>query len=181
MAVAGLATGAKQPYNMTPAEISRAKEFLKAAKPAFLKLVSQSSEDVRALADESAWLTTDNLGTDYRVRTAGGPVIKGVDPKEGVIGWIDGEQMVAASSHKNRFMPFVNALDQANWIAQNFLVDGRPLFNEKAYKILVNQGHKERADLLLYNQPERALQMTLKGPSKNVQAYLTAFNDVFGT
>jgi spermidine/putrescine-binding protein len=180
MAIAGLATGAKEPYNMTPAEISRAKEFLKAAKPAFLKLVSQNTETVRALADGSAWLATENLGTDFRVKAAGGPVIKVVTPKEGVIGWIDGEQMIAASAHKNRFMSFVNALDQPNWIAQNFMVDGRPLFNEKAYKILVNQGQKERADALLYNQPEQALKMILKGPSKNVQAYLAAFNDVFG-
>jgi hypothetical protein len=71
-------------------------------------------------------------------------------------------------------------MEQANWVAQNFLVNGRPLFNEKAYKLLVNQGHKERADLLWYNQPERALQMTLKGPSGNVQGVIDAFNQVFG-
>lgn len=179
MAMAGLATGAKQPYGMTTAEIASAKAFLKAAKPAFLKLVSQNSETVRALADGSAWLATENLGTDYRVRAAGGPVIKAVIPKEGVIGWIDCEQMCSASAHKDRFMSFINALDQPTWIAQNFLINGRPLFNEKAYKILVNQGFKERADALLYNQPEQAMHMILKGPSHNVQAYLDAFNEVF--
>jgi spermidine/putrescine-binding protein len=180
MAMAGLATGAKQPYNMTTAEISRAQQFLKAAKPAFLKLVSQNSDSVRALADGSAWMALENLGTDYRVKAAGGPVVKEATPKEGVVGWIDGEQMVKASAHKNRFDQFLNGMEQANWVAQNFLVNGRPLFNEKAYKLLVNQGHKERADLLWYNQPERALQMTLKGPSGNVQAVIDAFNQVFG-
>jgi spermidine/putrescine-binding protein len=180
MAMAGLATGAKQPYNMTTAEISRAQQFLKAAKPAFLKLVSQNSDSVRALADGSAWMALENLGTDYRVKAAGGPVVKEATPKEGVVGWIDGEQMVKASAHKNRFDQFLNGMEQANWVAQNFLVNGRPLFNEKAYKLLVNQGHKERADLLWYNQPERALQMTLKGPSGNVQGVIDAFNQVFG-
>lgn len=180
MAMAGLATGAKQPYNMTTAEISRAQQFLKAAKPAFLKLVSQNSDSVRALADGSAWMALENLGTDYRVKAAGGPLVKEATPKEGVVGWIDGEQMVKASAHKNRFDQFLNGMEQANWVAQNFLVNGRPLFNEKAYKLLVNQGHKERADLLWYNQPERALQMTLKGPSGNVQGVIDAFNQVFG-
>ena len=180
MAMAGLATGAKEPYNMTTAEISKAQEFLKAAKPAFLKLVSQNSDSVRALADGSAWMALENLGTDYRVKAAGGPVVKEATPKEGVVGWIDGEQMVKASGHKNRFEQFLNSMEQSNWVAQNFLVNGRPLFNEKAYKILVNQGHKERADLLWYNQPERALQMTLKGPSGNVQGVIDAFNQVFG-
>jgi hypothetical protein len=74
----------------------------------------------------------------------------------------------------------MNAMAQPKWIAQNFIVNGRPLFNEQAYKLLVNQGYKERADLLYYNQPERALKMTLKGPSGNNQAYIDAFNQVFG-
>jgi spermidine/putrescine-binding protein len=180
MAMAGLATGAKQPYNMTTAEISRAKDFLQSAKPAFLKLVSQNSDSVRALADGSAWMALENLGTDYRVKAAGGPIVKEATPKEGVVGWIDGEQMVKASAHKDRFNQFLNGMEQSNWVAQNFLVNGRPLFNEKAYKVLVNQGYKERADLLWYNQPDRAMQMTLKGPSGNVQDYIDAFNQVFG-
>jgi len=179
MAMAGLATGAKQPYDMTPAEISRAQAFLQAAKPAFLKLVSQNSDSVRALADGSAWIALENLGTDYRVHAAGGPVVKQAIPKEGYVGWIDGEQLVKASANKARFTEYLQHWEQPNWVAQNFLVNGRPLFNEAAYKILVNQGYKERADQLWYNQPERALQMTLKGPSGNVQSYIDAFNQVF--
>jgi spermidine/putrescine-binding protein len=180
MAMAGLATGAKQPYNMTTAEISKAQDFLKAAKPAFFKLVSQNSDSVRALADGSAWIAIENLGTDFRVKAAGGPTVKLATPSEGVFGFIDGEQIVKASAHKNRFNQFMNAVAQPNWIAQNFLANGRPLFNEKAYKYLVDHGNKERADLLFYNDPERALKMTLKGPSGNVQAYIDAFNQVFG-
>jgi spermidine/putrescine-binding protein len=180
MAMAGLATGAKDPYNMTPAQISRAQAFLKAAKPAFQKLVSQNSDSVRALADGSAWMAIENLGTDFRVKAAGGPTVKLATPKEGVFGFIDGEMIVKASAHKNRLDKFMNAIAQPNWIAQNFLANGRPLFNEQSYKWLVNHGYKERADLLFYNQPERALKMTLKGPSGNVQAYIDAFNQVFG-
>lgn len=180
MAMAGLATGSKQPYNMTSAEIAKAQEFLKAAKPAFLKLVSQNSETVRALADGSASMVICNLGTQFRVKEAGGPVVKVATPVEGVVGFIDGEQIVKASNHRNRFPQFMNSMAQANWIAQNFLANGRPLFNEQAYKLLVAQGHKDRADGLYYNEPQRALEMHLKGPSGNEQAYIDAFNSVFG-
>lgn len=180
MAMAGIATGAKQPYNMTSGEISRAKDFLKALKPSILKLVTEDTQVVRALADGSAWLAIENLGTDLRVKDAGGPLINEATPKEGVYGWMDCETLVAASPHKDRFDQFLNAFEQAEWIAKNFIVFGRPLFNEKAYKILVNQGHKERADRLFYNQPERPLSMILKGPSSNAQAYVDAFNEVFG-
>jgi spermidine/putrescine-binding protein len=181
MAMSGIATGAKKPYNMTTGEISRAKEFLKAFKPNVLKLVSQNTEVVSALADESAWLALENLGTDVRVKEAGGPKIGVASAKEGLYGWMDAEMMLKSSHNKKSFEPFINAMEQAPWIAKNFLQKGRPLFNEKAYKILVNTGHKERADRFFYNHPERPLSMTLKGPSGNSQAYIDAFNEVFGT
>ena len=180
MAMAGLATGAKKPYGMTKGEIASAKAFLKQLKPNVLKLVSQNTEVVRALTDGTAWLTIENIGTDARVKDAGGPTILTADPKEGLYGWMDAEMLLKESKNQASFEKFINAMEQAPYIAQNFLTNGRPLFNEKAYKILVNNGHKERADKFFYNQPERPLGMTLKGPSGNAQAYLDAFNEVFG-
>src|SRR6478736_4528841 len=180
MAVAARATGAKQPYAMTSTEIADAKSFLSQLKPNVLKLASQNNEVVRALADGSAWIGITNLGTDDRVKDAGGPVVKATYPKEGTVGFIDSEQIVKASKNKDSFARFINAMQQAPFIAQNFLTNGRPLFNEKAYKMLVDQGHGDRAHRLLYDQPDKALAMTLKGPSGNEQAYTDAFNEVFG-
>jgi spermidine/putrescine transport system substrate-binding protein len=180
MAMAGLATGAKHPYNMTKGQIASAKAFLRQLKPNVLKLVSQNTEVVRALTDGSAWLTIENLGMDARVKDAGGPTILVADPKEGLYGWMDAEMLLKESTNQGSFEKFINAMEQAPYIAQNFLTNGRPLFNEKAYKLLVNSGHKERADKFFYNQPERPLGMTLKGPSGNAQAYTDAFNEVFG-
>src|SRR6266567_3962765 len=172
MAIAGKATGAKEPYSMSAAEIAAAKGWLKEFKPNVLKLASQNNEVVRALADGSAWIGITNLGTDDRVKDAGGPVVKTAYPKEGTIGFIDSEQIVVKSKNKDAFPRFINAMQQAPYIAQNFITNGRPLFNEKAYKMLVNQGHGDRAKRLLYNKPERALQMTIKGPAGNEQAYV---------
>jgi spermidine/putrescine-binding protein len=180
MAIAARATGGKQPYSMTTAEISRAKAWLKSFKPNVLKLASQNNEVVRALADGSAWIGITNLGTDDRVKDAGGPTVIPAYPKEGTIGFIDSEQMVKASKNKSVFEKFINTTEQAPWIAKNFLTNGRPLFNEKSWKILVNQGHGDRARRLLYNHPEKALKMTIKGPAGNEQAYVDAFNEVFG-
>ena len=180
MAIAARATGAKKPYGMTKAQISSAKDFLKQLKPNVLKLASQNNEVVRALADGSAWIGITNLGTDDRVKDAGGPAIKTAYPKEGTIGFIDSEQIVKASHNHDSFFKFENAMQQAPWIAKNFLTNGRPLFNEKAYKMLVNTGHGNRARRQYYNQPEKALKMTIKGPAQDEQAYVDAFNEVFG-
>src|SRR5438552_11815035 len=115
MAIAARATGAKKPYSMTTAEISKAKDFLKAFKPNVLKLASQNNEVVRALADGSAWSGITNLGPDDRVKDAGGPVSKTASPKEGTVGFIDSEQIVKASTHKSSFEKFINTTEQAPW------------------------------------------------------------------
>ena len=180
MAIAGRATGAKKPYSMTSKEIARAKQYLTALKPNVLKLASQNNEVVRALADGSAWIGITNLGTDDRVKDAGGPVVKQAYPKEGTVGFIDSEQLVKKSKNPDAFFAFENAMQQAPWIAKNFLTNGRPLFNEKAFKLLVNQGHGDRARRLYYNKPQNALKMTIKGPAGDQQAYTDAFNEVFG-
>jgi len=181
MAFGGLATGAKQPYDLTIPEIARAKAWLKQWKPNILKLVNQNTETVTALKDESAWIGLGNLGVELRVKAAGGPPIKVAYPKEGLLGWFDGEQKVSKSKHKDVFEQFMDSVEgQTAWIAKNFIANGRPMFNEKAYKLLVNQGYKHRADAFNYSKPELIFKAHLQGPSKNPQAITDAFNEVFG-
>ena len=102
-------------------------------------------------------------------------------PKEGLLGWFDGEQKVSKSKHKDVFEQFMDSVEgQTSFAALNFIKNGRPMFNEKAYKLLVNQGHKARADAFNYNKPELIFSANLQGPSKNPQAITDAFNEVFG-
>jgi len=181
VAFAGLATGAKVPYDQTLPELARSKQWLKKLKPNILKIVDQNFETVNALKDESAWIGLGNLGVELRVKDAGGPPINVAYPKEGLAGWFDGEQMVSKSNHKDVFAKFINSVEgQTAWIAKNFIANGRPMFNEKAYKLLVNQGYKHRADAFNYSKPELIFKAHLQGPSKNPQAITDAFNEVFG-
>ena len=181
VAFGGLATGAKVAYDQTLAELKRSKAWLLKLKPNILKIVDQNFETVNALKDESAWIGMGNLGVELRVKDAGGPLIKVAFPKEGLPGWFDGEQMVTASHHKDVFAKFINSIEgQTAWIAKNFIKNGRPMFNEKAYKLLVNQGYKARADLFHYNNPELIFKAHLQGPAKNQQAITDTFNEVFG-
>ncbi len=180
MAFSGVATGAKEPYDMKPDEITKAKEFLRAVKPNILKLVAQNTEAVAALTNEEAWISTGNLGYDVRVQEAGGPEIKSITPSEGTVGWADAEALVAVSDKHDATLRWLDAMEQAEYIAQNFIANGRPLFNERAYKLLVDQGEQERADRFLYNEPEKAFEMTLKGPAADTQTYIDAVNEIFG-
>src|SRR5436309_12860994 len=113
MAIAARATGAKQPYAMTTSQISSAKAFLKQLKPNVLKLASQNNEVVRALADGSAWIGITNLGTDDRVKDAGGPTVITAYPKEGTIGCIDSDPTVKAANNKAVLETYSNTTEQA--------------------------------------------------------------------
>jgi len=180
MAYMGKAAGVKDPYNMTDAEIAQAKALLVQLKPNILRLAPQATDTVAALKNGEAWIATINLGADTSVMDQGGPKLTTFTPKEGSIGWMDAEMMVHGGANENLLMPFLEAHEQAENVAANFMLNRRPLFNEQAYKLLINQGQQELADHLLYNKPETVNTMTLKGPGTSTQAAIAAFNDVFG-
>ncbi len=181
MAYMGKAAGVKDPYNMTDAEIASAKALLVQLKPNILRLAPQATDTVAALKNGEAWIATINLGADTAVMDQGGPKLTTFTPKEGSIGWMDSEMLVHGGANQNLLMPFLEVHEQAEYVAANFMINRRPLFNEAAYKLLINQGQQELADHLLYNKPETVNTMTLKGPGSSTQAVIAAFNDVFGS
>jgi spermidine/putrescine-binding protein len=182
MAIAGIATGKKgSPYAQTPDQISSSSNFLNALKPNMVKLASQNNEIVTMMASGEAAIGISNLGTDVRVKDAGGPELKSSYPPEGTIGFIDSEMIVAKGANKNLVKPFLDAMQQSEWIVANFTTNWRPLFNQKAAEALTaDPKTADNAKRLFMTDPDKALQMTLKGPAQDQQAYTEAFNKVFG-
>ena len=76
-------------------------------KPDVLKLVAQNGEVRDALVDGSAWIGTSNLGMPDRVKDAGGPEIMAFVPKEGSVGFIDGEMAVKGAGNLARVAPYL--------------------------------------------------------------------------
>jgi spermidine/putrescine transport system substrate-binding protein len=181
LAKAGVATGAAKPFAMTDAEIELAKDYLTELKPNILKLAQSGTEEVRAFSEGAAVISTI-LGFDLRMKEAGGPEARGMLPREGTIAFADGE-MIVKNSDRDLVNRFLEADFQPEWIAKRFLKYPHPHFDEKAYKLLVDQGHQELADRVLYNRPELpfdADQVALVAPPPNQTAYTDAFNEVFG-
>ena len=179
VAEAGLATGSKDPYNMNSAELSRAVDFLKQAKPAFLTLVSQNTGVVQALTNESAWFTSENLGTDFRVKEAGGPTILAATPKEGVIGWLDAEQKMK-TKNADRFEPVHQRVGSSRMDSAAVQgVQGGVVQREGVQDAgeSGSRGARRRTPL----QPARAgAQGAPEGPVEEPQRVHPAFNSVFG-
>lgn len=180
VAYMGKAAGMEDPYNMTDDQLATVKGYLEKLKPNILRFAVQASDGINVMISEEAWIITGNLGSEDRIKEGGGPEIKSFIPKEGTVGWFDAEMTVKEGVNKSLIRPFLELAEQAEYIAQNFLSYGRPLFNEAAYKILVNQGEQARADRYLYNKPETVDTMTLRGPGLSTAKSIQLFNDVFG-
>ena len=50
----------------------------------------------------------------------------------------------------------------------------------RAYQLLVDAGHGDRARRYLYDRPETCVDMTLTGPGERPDDYLAAYASVFG-
>lgn len=181
VAYMGKLAGAVDPYNMTPEELAAAKDLLTQLKPNIVHFAQQNTDTVAALVSGEAWIGTGNLGTDERVKEAGGPTLSVYTPKEGTVGWMDAEMIVTGGANGSLIRPFLELAETPESMAENFIRYGRPLFNEAAYTLLVNNGQQERADRFLFNKPETVLTMTLKGPGSSTQGAIEAFNEVFGS
>ena len=176
----GKYTGAADPYNMTDDELAAAKAAMEVLKPNILQLTQQAQETWRLLSTEEAWIATANLGADEVVKDLTGVELEVMTPKEGTIGWMDAEMLVHDGANQDLIIPFLEMSNQPEYIAENFRRFGRPLFNEGAYKVLVDSGDQERADRFLFNKPETVNTMTLKAPGTSTQGAIEAFNEVFG-
>ena len=146
------AAGFDKPYDLTDDQLTTVKGYLEKLKPNILKFAQQATDSVAAMVSGEAWLITGNLGNEDRVKDGGGPEIKGYVPSEGTVGWHDGEMIVKEGANKALIKPFLEQSQQAELIAENFLANGRPLFNEKAYKLLTDQGKQDQADRYLYSK-----------------------------
>ena len=175
------AAGFDKPYDLTDDQLATVKTYLEKLKPNVLRFAQQATDSVAAMVSGEAWLITGNIGNEDRVKDGGGPEIKGYVPKEGTVGWHDGEMIVKDGANKALILPFLEFSQQAELIAENFLVNGRPLFNEKAYTLLVNQGKKDQADRYLYGKAGDVLpHVVLKGPGTSTDKSIQLFNSVFG-
>ncbi len=176
---AARATGAPDPLAMTDAELATATEWLARLRPNIRHIARRRMEVVEALADGSCTLAISSLGVPDLVRDAGGPEMLAFVPREGTIGSLEAEVALVGAPNAERIPAWLDAAAAAEVAAEAFLTDGRPLFNERALRLLEDRGHGDRARRYLYDRPETVLDLTLTGPGERPEDYLAAYAAVF--
>jgi hypothetical protein len=170
------AAGFDKPYDLTDDQLTTVKGYLEKLKPNILKFAQQATDSVAAMVSGEAWLITGNLGNEDRVKDGGGPEIKGYVPKEGTVGWHDGEMIVKEGANKALIKPFLEQSQQAELIAENFLANGRPLFNEKDIRPAEGSGQAGPAETATSTAraPDVLPTMVLKGPGTSTEKSIPA-------
>lgn len=176
---AARAVGAADPLAMTDAELADATEWLRRLRPNVRRVVRRRSETIELLASGECTLAISALGAPDLVRDAGGPELVAFVPREGTIGSLDVEVPLRGAANAVRTSAWLDAAGAAEVAARGFLTDGRPLFNERAFRLLVDAGHGDRARRYLYDRPETVLDLTLTGPGERPDDYLAAHAAVF--
>ena len=89
--------------------------------------------------------------------------------------------IVKGGANENLIMPFLEAAEQAEYIAANFILNGRPLFNEAGLQDpRSTRASRSGPTASCTTSPRPAQTMDLKGPGTSTQAVIDAFNEVFG-
>lgn len=176
---AGRATGATEPLAMSDAELATATDWLTRLRPNVRRIVRRRSETIDLLTSGECTLAITSLGAPDLVRDAGGPELVAFVPREGTIGSFDVDVALRGAANAVRTNAWLDAAGAAEAAAAGFLTDGRPLFNERALRLLVDRGHGDRARRYLYDRPETVLDLTLTGPGERPEAYLAAHATAF--
>ena len=164
MAIAGIATGSKSPYALTPDQISKAADWLSAIKPNMIKLATQNNEIISMMASGEAAIGISNLGTESASRTRVAPSSSGVPA-----GRNDRFHRLGDDHRQGQqpalVKPFLDAMQRSEFIVENFTTNWRPLFNEKAAKALTaDPKTADAAKRLFMDNPEKALSHDPEGP-----------------
>ena len=176
---AARAIGAADPLAMTDAELAGATDWLARLRPNVRHIVRSRSDVVDLLASGECTLALSALGMPDLVRDAGGPELVAFVPREGTIGSLEAEVALRGAPNAVRIPAWLDAAGAAEVAAASFLRDGRPLFNERALRLLTDAGHGERARRYLYDRPDTVLDLVLTGPGERPDDCLAAWASAF--
>jgi spermidine/putrescine-binding protein len=177
---AARAVGARDPLAMTDTELAAATDWLTRLRPNIRRVVRSRADAVRLLASGEATLAISALGVPDLVRDAGGPELVAFVPREGTIGSLEAEMALRGAPNARRIPAWLDAAGAAEVAAASFLQDGRPLFNERALRLLHESGHGDRARRYLFDRPETVLDLVLTGPGERPDDYLAAWTAALG-
>lgn len=178
LALAGLILKYK-PFAMTKKQIQEARDLLIKLKPNILTFVESSAEMVRLFVEGAVWIGyAPGPANVLRAKDAGGPPMDWSVPKEGTIGWIDGDMLVKGAAHREAALRYIDYRNSPENMFKLISKVKYPPANKKTVELLKTRGFEELVTLMGMEHPENALKMELVRVPENLDDYTEAWNEV---
>jgi spermidine/putrescine-binding protein len=166
------------PFKMNKEQLNRAKDVLIQIKRNAPTISKGWNEQLRLYVEETVWIGLSSPGRALTIQSSGGPAMGWERPKEGYVGWIDGDMLVKGSPNRDAALAWLNHIHSPEYVATNFQRLQRGSVNRAGVELLKSQGMGEMVRANLMDQPEMALKMRLIEAPANQDEYAAAWNEV---
>jgi spermidine/putrescine-binding protein len=166
------------PFKMNKEQLNKAKDVLIQIKRNAPTISKGWNEQLRLYVEETVWIGLSSPGRALTIQSSGGPAMGWERPKEGYVGWIDGDMLVKGSPNRDAALAWLNHIHSPEYVATNFQRLQRGSVNRAGVELLKAQGMSEMVRANLMDQPEMALKMRLIEAPANQDEYAAAWNEV---
>jgi spermidine/putrescine-binding protein len=182
ISMAALLIGAKNPYELSQSQLKQAKELLIKAKPNVKSFALTPADITRLFVSGEADVGyAATAGQVLRVARSGMKDVGFVVPKEGTVGFIDGNCIVKSSTNKANGLKWLNYYNSPEVNAKMSEAASLAPCNRIAVDLLEKSGKKEFVDLMRMRNMEQDIgAATLYQPPANIQDWINAWNEVKG-
>jgi spermidine/putrescine-binding protein len=167
-----------EPFRMDKAQLQKARDVLIQMKRNAPTIAKGWNELLRLYVEETVWIGLSNPGRALTVQAAGGPAMGWTFPKEGYVGWIDGDMLVKGAPNREAALAWLDHLHSPEYVAMNFKRLQRGSANRGGVDLLKKEGQSEMVKANLMDRPDVALKMRLIEAPPNQDEYAAAWNEV---
>jgi spermidine/putrescine transport system substrate-binding protein len=170
--------GFKDPFDLSDAQLQEIKKKLMEQRPLIKTFTASSSDFVKAMASEEGDLGfCPSPGLVYRIKEAGGGEFSYVVPKQGTVGWVDGNMLVKGASHRQAALLWINYFGSPEAQAALAAKTKYPVSSDAAVKILEQKGQHALVEAAGMNNWGDVEKMTMLKPPTNVEKWTEIWNE----
>lgn len=164
--------------SMTAEQLDTVKKRLIELKPNIRTFAKSSGEVAQALAAGAGDIGfSASQSLIFRIKDAGGGEWGNIFPKEGVVGWVDGNMLVKDAAHEAAARKWINHHGGYESQVAQARVTKYATTNEKAVQFLKNSGQEELVANAQMDRWELLESMLLLAPPDNLEDWLNAWNE----
>ena len=170
--------GFKDPFNLTDAQLQQLKSRLMEQRPLIKAFTSASSDFVKAMAsDEGDLGFCPSPGIAYRIKEAGGADFGYVVPKQGTVGWVDGNMLVKGASHREAALLWIDYFGAPETQAALAIKTKYPVSSDVAVKLLEQKGQSALVEAAGMKDWGAVEKMTMLRPPSNIEKWTQIWNE----